>query len=359
MKKKVSLLFVLIVMSLAGFAQLKMDTQGDVGIGIADPEEKLHVDGDIYLEESGNVWIGANTDGGGPRLRMHHSGTSGNAYIDYYPNLILRVGTSSVPSYFKFTSSGYLGIRRMSPNYALDVNGIIRANNVAVDSDIRLKDNVKKLGAQSEKIKKLEAISYTMKEEFPYGDSVVASLKKHGEMDTLAHTDELTSKLKGRTQIGFSAQDLQAVFPELVFADNNGYLSVNYIGLIPVLVEALKEQDAKIEALEDEVNDAKKIKNSFASESIDVTVYENILYQNAPNPFSESTKIEYSLEEGATDAKICVYDMNGTQLKCYELEQTGTGSITIYGSELVAGMYYYSLIADGQLIDTKRMVLTD
>lgn len=50
--------------------------------------------------------------------------------------------------------------------------------------------------------------------------------------------------------------------------------------------------------------------------------------------------------------------MNGTQLKNYSITQRGKGSITIQGSEFTAGMYLYALIADGKVIDTKRMILT-
>jgi len=51
--------------------------------------------------------------------------------------------------------------------------------------------------------------------------------------------------------------------------------------------------------------------------------------------------------------------MNGTQLKSIELHPKGNGSITINGGEFNAGMYIYTLIADGQVIDTKQMILTD
>ena len=52
-----------------------------------------------------------------------------------------------------------------------------------------------------------------------------------------------------KTRYGFSAQEVKEVFPDLVTEDDNGYLSVDYIGLIPVLVEALKEQQTEIVAL--------------------------------------------------------------------------------------------------------------
>jgi hypothetical protein len=47
------------------------------------------------------------------------------------------------------------------------------------------------------------------------------------------------------------------------------------------------------------------------------------------------------------------------QLKSIGLHQKGEGSIAIEGNELKPGMYLYALIADGQIIDTKKMVLTD
>jgi hypothetical protein len=55
------------------------------------------------------------------------------------------------------------------------------------------------------------------------------------------------------TQIGLLAQEVQKAFPELVKEDDKGVLSVNYTGLIPVMIDAIKEQDKKINALEKQV----------------------------------------------------------------------------------------------------------
>ena len=46
-------------------------------------------------------------------------------------------------------------------------------------------------------------------------------------------------------------------------------------------------------------------------------------------------------------------------LKSIELHQRGEGSILIDGGELDPGMYIYAMIADGKVIDTKQMILTD
>jgi hypothetical protein len=56
--------------------------------------------------------------------------------------------------------------------------------------------------------------------------------------------------MKGKQKIGVLAQEIKEVFPELVSEDDNEMLSVNYQGLVPVLINALKEQDDKISRLE-------------------------------------------------------------------------------------------------------------
>lgn len=57
------------------------------------------------------------------------------------------------------------------------------------------------------------------------------------------------TKDKGRLQNGLIAQELEKVFPELVYDNSDGYKAVNYIGLIPHLIEAVKELDKKTEEI--------------------------------------------------------------------------------------------------------------
>ena len=56
--------------------------------------------------------------------------------------------------------------------------------------------------------------------------------------------------MKGKQKIGVLAQEIKEVFPELVSEDDNEMLAVNYQGLVPVLINALKEQDAKMKEQE-------------------------------------------------------------------------------------------------------------
>ena len=88
---------------------------------------------------------------------------------------------------------------------------------VVISSDERLKSNIVSLGSTLSKLLLIDGKSYEM---------------------------------KGKQKIGVLAQEIQEVFPELVSEDDNEMLAVNYQGLLPVLINALKEQDEKINRLE-------------------------------------------------------------------------------------------------------------
>ena len=83
------------------------------------------------------------------------------------------------------------------------------------------------------------------------------------------------------------------------------------------------------------------------------------LSQNAPNPFNQNTTIGYYLPANVSKAVIYVYNLQGVQIKSIPIYDRGNGSIVVSGNSLAAGMYIYSLITDGNLIDTKRMILTN
>ena len=98
-------------------------------------------------------------------------------------------------------------------------NDLTVSGDVVVSSDARLKANIASLGSTIAKLLLIDGKSYTMKKD-------------------------------GKQKIGVLAQDVQKVFPELVTKDGNEMLAVNYQGLVPVLINALKEQDEKISRLE-------------------------------------------------------------------------------------------------------------
>ena len=95
------------------------------------------------------------------------------------------------------------------------------AGNLSINSDARLKANIVSLGATLSKLLQIDGKSYTMK-------------KDESE----------------KQKIGLLAQDIEKVFPELV-SESHGVKSVNYQGLVPVLINAMKEQEERIKRLEE------------------------------------------------------------------------------------------------------------
>jgi hypothetical protein len=231
---------------------------------------------------------------------------------------------------------------------------------VLSSSDSKLKTNIQKLPSIYEKVLKLNPTTY---------DFVKSGSGKEVSKNSL---------YKGRT--GFIAQEVKEIFPDLVIMGGDSLLRLDYAGLIPYLTKAIQEQseiilkqNEKIGNLENQINDiqngvytadfvidGEETQPSKAPKAAQQNETDNILYQNAPNPFNISTTIKYQLSDNATNAKICIYNLTGKQLQCYNLQATkGESSIEIRSSSLQSGMYLYSLIVDDKLIATKRMILTE
>ena len=178
-------------------------------------------------------------------------------------------------------------------------------------------------------------------------------------------------QLQKEHKLGFIAQEVQEIFPDLVKEDDLGYLAVDYNGIIPVIVEAMKEQqnmidkqNRRIEALEAllaELGGGVIPPKSSAPAVIEEpgnTTTNASLYQNVPNPFNQQTEIRFFLPEQVRSAAIYIYDMQGKQIKNIPISQRGDARIIISASELKAGTYLYSLVVDQKEIGTLKMILT-
>ncbi len=90
---------------------------------------------------------------------------------------------------------------------------------------------------------------------------------------------------------------------------------------------------------------------------VELSNYDKIvLNQNEPNPFKDKTTIRYSIPNDVKQAEIIFFDNNGSIIKSILIETRGIGQLEVYLSNLSAGAYSYSLVADGISIDTKKMV---
>jgi hypothetical protein len=137
------------------------------------------------------------------------SATSATLFSTSVPAFVIGNGTSSnsKSDAFKVMFNGNTTVS----------NDLTVSGDVVVSSDARLKSNIVSLGSTLSRLLLIDGKSYIM---------------------------------KGKQKIGVLAQEIKEVFPELVSEDDNEMLAVNYQGLVPVLINALKEQDDKIKAQE-------------------------------------------------------------------------------------------------------------
>lgn len=324
MKKLFLLTTIVIFFAFCLEAQITMNSTGKVGIKSSINTSYEVTIGTTVLFKQG-VYPGITIEGGGPGYGLNIVPTSWG---------VGRVGRSDKP--FGEIHCMYL---------------------YKENSDSTLKENIRNIDNSLDIILKLRGIRFDFKK------NVVAP-------GTYADNEKINLSIeeKRKNNIGFIAQEMKDILPEAVnYDDSTNLYSIDYTLVIPVIVEAIKEQQTIIKNLQTEIQELKKDNNTdnlksgnLITETMPLPVNgSNILYQNSPNPFSQSTTIKYSITENIQKAMICIYDMNGTQLKCIPLHLKGNSIITINGYELKAGMYMYALIVDGQLIDTKRMILTN
>lgn len=187
-------------------------------------------------------------------------------------------------------------------------------------------------------------------------------------------------------QTGFIAQEVERAAAEVGYNFNGVHTpetrednySLAYSQFVVPLVKAVQElstqnnalkqtndEQAKInETLKSDIAElremisAQKSKNVEGSINIKEASSEAKLYQNAPNPFSKTTTIKYSLPTSSKRATISITNMSGNNIKTFELNSKNGEVLNINGGELSAGTYIYTLMVDDILIDSKKMVLT-
>ncbi|WP_430403709.1 tail fiber domain-containing protein [Fluviicola sp.] len=218
-----------------------------------------------------------------------------------------------------------------------------------------------------------------------------------------------------RKQYGLIAQEVEKVMPELVHNQTKpamintegkvvtpgiDYKAMNYDAFISILIKGHQEQqdemveltntlqkqnieikqenkelknqldalNAKFAKLEDclqnmlpglcDVNQG-TINQTSPEQQLTVNLSDKntiVLNQNVPNPFAESTVITYSIPATVKKAQIHFYDASGRLLQSVEISERGAGRLQVFGSDLSSGTYTYSLVADGDVVATKKLV---
>ena len=235
------------------------------------------------------------------------------------------------------------------------VTSTLTANEIVTLSDYRVKENVKALSNSSS----LDNLMNMNVVEYNYNENMIAPIDDGSDTATVVsrarQLDKEESAIPAKKHYGLKAQELQQIYPDLVKESQEGYLTINYLEIIPLLVSSVQELNSKLEKYE---NGTIKKAPAYKPEDTELDAIVTTLYQNTPNPFTESTLIQCDIAESVANANLYIYNMNGEQITEFVITERGSTSVTIDGGSLSAGMYLYALVADGQVIDTKRMILT-
>lgn len=288
------------------------------------------------LNANGHFCVNTTTDNG--VLNIYSSGWNAAYFkVDHSADW---GGTMSIQCN-RDLAMNYIVYKDANTNFYVAGAGWIYSQGNYLGSDMNIKDNVSTIDSAMAKINRIRGVNYKLKKEVQHPETYPTPAK----------------------YMGVIAQEIEAVAPEVVKTMHDGTKAVSYEMLVGLLIQAMKEQNAEITQLKTDVNNCCSVKtgiNNRTTSNIEISEAEqnNWLAQNKPNPFSKETVIEYNVvQEGK--GSILIFDMNGKLLKTIPVRIPGKGSVIISGSDLSAGMYYYTLVVNDTEVDTKKMILTE
>jgi len=263
-----------------------------------------------------------------------------------------------------------------SNDIKLLVNGEIATTTgngtITILSDQRFKKNIVPLKNSLEVIRESNFV------EFQYNDlSGVASNKKYygilaQEMQEVLPST-ITKGAKRRNPTDKKADEFLMFNPnDLIYSGLNAIkeLDTENQGLKDRITE-LEAEVEKNKALEQRVNElekmlvqlieGKELSPQNAAPRTTIGTASSYLYQNQPNPSRNVTDIEYYLSEDLSIARIVIQDLTGNKITEFNVEGTGMGKVSFNAKQfgITNGTYIYSLIANGRIIASKKMVFIE
>ena len=191
-------------------------------------------DNSFFIAADGDIGFETSTPDG--QLDIAHSADANNHALLVSPTWAVGINIDN-----NFTPNGLFDVQTTGgiSNFTVTTTGVYVKNAIlpgaSAPSDERLKQNIVALTDATNVLMKVYPKSYFYREDI---------IKKYGFSD--------------KKQFGVVAQDLEKVLPELVTSKNLGrgdfYKTVDYNSLIPILIQALKEQKLRIDQLEGQVS---------------------------------------------------------------------------------------------------------
>ncbi|MEN0046932.1 MAG: tail fiber domain-containing protein [Bacteroidota bacterium] len=345
-----------------GFEPLRFNTLGEDNIAIGNQALRANTEGSLNIA-IGNRVLRDNITGRG-NVGVGISTLEDNETGDH--NTALGFAISFLGD--SFSNSMALGF-----NTIITTPNQIRLGNPSIVSiggyepwstisDQRLKHQIRADIPGLDFIARLRPVSYQL--------DMTNISKWHHTPDSLR--DFKSEAVKGNIRYsGFLAQEVEATAQEIGYdfsgvdqpKNEKDRYGLRYSQFVVPLVKAVQELNAekqiaedRITHLEREVEELKALVLATKNVELRSNNKRASLSQNTPNPFNEYTTIQYFIPDGFRQAMIRIADHNGKLIKDIGIAESGAGKVEIEATQLRDGNYFYYLILDGKLVDSKQMI---
>lgn len=221
-------------------------------------------------------------------------------------------------------------------------------------SDGRFKRNLKNEETGLDFINQLKPVSYTLDKD--------AIDKFLGVPDSLL-IQYRASRTTPRVQVGFVAQDVDVVIKKSGYSfsgvqapqNENDPYTIRYEAFVMPLVKAIQELNTSSQSQEARL---KEITGQLGtSATTEVLSNQDVLFEAGINSAAGLIQIQVSLPEGTTQSNLVISTLTNKPLRDIPIDGHGSVTIAIPSNQLTPGMYLYTVVADGKVVDKKRLIL--
>jgi hypothetical protein len=370
-----------------GYQSLRGNTTGSDNTAIGSGSLANNTSG------TGNTAVGYNALPGSTTDNNTGVGNAaGYGSASYTNATFLGANTSSVSGLDNITAVGYGAITIASNTVKLgntSVTAVTSTGTFTTTSDGRFKSDIKEEVPGLEFINKLRPVTYHYNIHKlnsyikPESNTVQnEGAPKPGEQATAAEKAKEEEGIKAKEAIkytGFIAQEVEEAARQVNYdfsgvhkpTNSKDVYGLSYAEFVVPLVKAVQElskmndaKDAKIDDLQKQIDELKAMilagstNNISIGNSASAALTGTSLEQNIPNPFNNTTVINYTLPQKFSSAQIIITDKSGKVLKQVKVEGSGKGMLSVDASTLASGAYNYALYVDGNLVGSRQMVST-
>ena len=393
---------------------LFVDGRADrVGIGIDTPNAKLSVqNGDIAVN---NIIPGLRllaVDATTPLAQFSSFGGTlfiENQFAGETADILLQTESGTI----KLEDDGKLGIQKMNPStdVHLKQSSILSAGQGGLmfeenDNTEGWKimhtganfsfidrvdgDNTRRAYIQNDTGNYVQPSDKNLKKDIKKLDNI---LPKVNRLEPVSYRYQSKNKNSNKT-LGFIAQEVEKILPELVHYGENGEFGLAYSEFAVLAIRAIQEQQLVLEKQEQHhlhqqqtvktlqttlnnqnqrIHDLEQqlakisqfIENQPSNSTISGKIHEYemtlqqeaYLGQNHPNPFQEQTLIDFFIPTSIKNASLKISSTTGKLIQQLPIGERGNGQVVVKTEGLAEGIYWYALILDEALLETKKMVL--